>query len=98
MGFHKRQSERYELKCSIDILLDRERVAFGTLIDISRDGLGFKSQQRLSFGEPYSVQIRGIGIYPCKIVTASLGRHGAVFLIDEKRKSQLESLIKAALD
>ena len=96
MTLRQRKSERYSLSRPVDVTLNHERVAFGTLVDVSRDGFGFKTHQQLRLGETYQIEIRGIGTFTSKIVNASLGRYGGVFQISETRKSQLELRIKEA--
>jgi len=82
----------------VDVTVNHARVAFGTLIDVSRDGLGFKTHQQLRLGETYQIEIRGIGTFTSKIVNASRGRYGGVFQISETRKNQLELRIKEACE
>lgn len=72
------------------------RIAFGSLVDLSRDGLGFRSMQDLELSKVYAVVIRGFGLYRTKIVQKTgLGRYGGVFQIDETQKTKLDLKIAA---
>ena len=91
---YKRKSERYNLRSGIDIALNGRRAAYGTLIDISRDGVGFEADPPLKVGEIYLMDIRHIGTMSCKVVqNHSYNKHGGVLQISEKRKRELEARI-----
>lgn len=60
--------------------------------------MGFRTIQPLELGQQYTAQIRGIGLYSCKIVNhSSFDRYGAIFLISDRRKRSLEEKAKRIL-
>ena len=93
-SLYNRKSERYEVRASVDISKDHERASFGTLIDISRDGVGFFAEPTLTVGQIYLLSIAGIGAFSCKILHCTgHNRYGGVFQISEKQKRDLEPKI-----
>lgn len=94
MSINMRRSQRYSMKRPVHVSLGQQRMAFGTLTDISKDGLGFRSRQMLSLGTVYTVAIGEFGALLCRIVNHSdIDRYGAVFTISDRRKQRLEAQI-----
>jgi len=86
-----RRSKRYSLNAPIDVSLDHKPVSFGTVIDISRDGIGFLASPTLTVGGEYLVSIRGFGALTCKILhCTNFNRYGAAIIMSDNRKKKLE--------
>ena len=94
-----RRSIRYDFTAPVDVSLNHRRIAYGTLIDISVDGLGFKASPPLVVGETYLVSIRGISAFQCKIMHCSdYNRYGARLLLTDNRKRKLAKRLEAAVN
>lgn len=87
---HLRRSKRYEFQAPIDVSLDARPVSFGTLIDISKDGLGFRASPTLNVGETYLVSIRDFASLTCRVLhCTNFNRYGAIILMSDGRKRKL---------
>lgn len=92
----QRKSKRYRISGSVDVMDGDTRIAFGSLVDLSRDSVGFQSMQDLELSKVYRIEIRGFGLYKAKIIQKSgLGRYGGVFQIDEAQKTKLNVKLAA---
>ena len=78
------------MNAPIDISLDHKPVSYGTLIDISRDGVGFMASPTLTVGGEYLISIRGFGAVTCKILhCTNFNRYGATIIMSDNRKKKL---------
>lgn len=85
-----RRSVRYNFRAQVDISKDHKRIAFGTLIDISVEGLGFTASPSLEVGETYLVTISDVTTLECKIVQCSnFNRYGARLILSDNGKRRL---------
>ncbi|MEL7110073.1 MAG: PilZ domain-containing protein [Pseudomonadota bacterium] len=85
-----RRSKRYSLNAPIDVSLAHKPVSYGTLIDISRDGVGFLASPTLTVGGEYLISIRGFGAVTCKILhCTNFNRYGAAIIMSDNRKKKL---------
>ncbi|MEO1322508.1 MAG: PilZ domain-containing protein [Pseudomonadota bacterium] len=85
-----RRSTRYSLNAPIDVSLSHKAVSFGTLIDISTDGIGFFASPTLTVGGEYLISIRGFGAMTCKILhCTNFNRYGAAIIMSDNRKKKL---------
>ncbi len=85
-----RKSTRYEHEVRIDVSLDGKKQAVGTLIDISKDGIGFRASPSLRVGGTYHVAIAEIGAFACRIKhCTNYNRYGGTLMIDDERRRKL---------
>lgn len=93
-----RKSVRYSFRAQVDISQGQKRIAFGTLIDISIDGLGFTASPSLQVGETYLVNVRDVTTFECKIVQCSnFNRYGAKLLLSDRGKRRLAKRLETTV-
>jgi hypothetical protein len=96
---HPRRSRRYEFSAPIDISLGGRKISFGNLIDISKEGLGFRASPPLNVGETYLVSIREFGAVTCRILHCSeVNRYGATMIMSDGRKRRLARKLEQLLE
>ena len=96
---HQRRSRRYDFSAPIDISLGGRKISFGNLIDISKEGLGFRASPPLRVGETYLVSIREFGAVTCRILHCSeVNRYGATLIMSDGRKRRLENKLEQMLE
>lgn len=94
-----RKSVRYNFRAQVDISQDQKRIAFGTLIDISVDGLGFTASPSLQVGETYLVTIRDVTTFECKIMQCTnFDRYGAKLLLSDRGKRKLAQRLEKTVN
>ncbi|MEZ5892396.1 MAG: PilZ domain-containing protein [Parvularculaceae bacterium] len=94
-----RKSFRFALTASVDVVEGQERAAFGTLIDLSRDGCAIRSLTPLNIGRNYTFHIRGLGTWNGKIVRRFDGRnYGVMFENSESQKRHIDRLLTEILE
>lgn len=97
-AINDRKSTRYNFKAQVDISQNQKRIAFGTLIDISVDGLGFTATPSLQVGETYLIDIRDVTTFECQIMQCSnFNRYGAKLLLSDRGKRRLARRLEAAV-
>ena len=99
MQSYIRKSPRFEISTPLDVAQNGQRMAFGTLIDISRDGLGFIADPQITIGQTYLVTIKGIGGLACHVLHCSNhNRYGGDLRITDSRKARLDEEIQNLLE
>jgi len=97
-AINDRKSTRYNFRAQVDISQNQQRIAFGTLIDISVDGLGFTANPSLQVGETYLIDIRDVTTFECQIMHCSnFNRYGAKLLLTDRGKRRLAKRLEAAV-
>ena len=95
---HRRSSQRYEFEAIVEVSRNGRRESFGKLFDISRDGVGFDADPPLMVGQTYLLTIKDLASVSCRVVhNSGYSRHGAVLLISQARKLELENKIRGIL-
>lgn len=90
-----RKSERYSFSAPIDVSRNHEKCAFGSLKDISVDGIGFTARPALELGETYLVSIRGLAEFQCKIMhSGGIHHYGAQLILSDNRRRKLQTAIE----
>lgn len=99
MASFNRKSERFPVLTRIELVKERTLVAIGTVIDLSRDGVGFKSAIQLSVGQTYFAAVRGFVNCPLFIVHRhNIDEYGGRFTLSDSSKDYLEQRIRESLD
>jgi len=94
-----RASARVDISFPVDVTLDGEKRAFGTLLNISRDGLALKSTALLTLGKLYKFHIRGLGTWRGEVVRVFNGQNvGVRFDNSEAEKRRIDKILAARLN
>ena len=94
-----RKSFRFALTASVDVMHGVERHAFGTLLNLSRDGAAIRSLSPLDLGRKYKFHIRGVGTWSGVVVRRFDGRsYGLRFETGEAEKRQIDRILMAMMD
>lgn len=98
-SFDNRQSFRFALTASVDVMDGAERHAFGTLIDFSRDGAGVRCMSPLNMGRKYKFHVRGVGTWNGVVVRRFDGcSYGVRFENSEADKRQIDRILMNMMD
>lgn len=91
----QRQSIRYAVDARVEILLDRQLLSIGRLLDISKHGAGFEAYTALKPGLIYTLAVRKITSNKFKILHKhNINRYGGIFIMSENSKYRLEKTIR----
>ncbi len=94
-----RKSFRFALTASVDVMDGVQRHAFGTLLDLSRDGASVRCFTPLGMGRNYKFHIRGIGTWNGVVVRRFDGRsYGLRFENSETEKRRIDQILMDMMD
>ncbi|WP_428407159.1 PilZ domain-containing protein [Hyphococcus sp.] len=94
-----RKSFRFSLTASVDVMDGVKRHAFGTLLNLSRDGAAIRCLTPLDMGRAYKLHIRGIGSWKGVVVRRFDGRsYGVRFENSDTEKRQIDRIIMEMID
>jgi PilZ domain-containing protein len=90
----RRQSRRFDIKLSVDVVSDGQKVAFGMVDNLSRDGAAVSVFPLLDVGRKYGFHLSGHGVWTGAVVRRfGTKSHGIRFDIDESQKRRLDKII-----
>ena len=94
-----RASARVDISFPIDAMFEGEKRAFGTLLNISRDGLALASTSPLTLGKFYKFHIRGLGSWKGEVMRIFNGQNvGVRFDHSEAEKRRIDKILAARLN
>jgi len=89
-----RKSFRFPVKIPVDVVNKGQRLAFGRLENLSRDGAAVKVSPLLTVGRSYGFHLRGYGTWAGTVVRLfGVQCHGVRFDINEDQKRRLDEII-----
>ncbi len=90
----RRQSRRFDIKLSVDVVSDGQKIAFGMVDNLSRDGAAVSVFPLLDIGRQYGFHLTGHGVWTGTVVRRfGVKSHGVRFNITESQKRKLDEVI-----
>lgn len=90
----RRQSRRFDIKLSVDVVSDGQKIAFGMVDNLSRDGAAVSVFPLLDVGRKYGFHLSGHGVWTGVVVRRfGTKSHGVRFDTDESQKRRLDKII-----
>ncbi len=90
----RRQSRRFDIQLSVDVVSDGERIAFGMVDNLSRGGAAVSVFPLLEIGAQYGFHLTGYGVWTGTVVRRfGVKSHGVRFDINESQKRRLDKII-----
>jgi PilZ domain-containing protein len=90
----RRQSRRFDIKLSVDVVSDGQKIAFGMVDNLSREGAAVSVFPLLDIGRKYGFHLSGHGVWTGTVVRRfGVKSHGVRFNITESQKRRLDEVI-----